>query len=263
MVPQSVPLLVLLALSQLVFLGVSATLALRLLRLARRTGALPERLLGLHFGLCLFLGYLLLVTGLAGVQRPGLLTPVQMILCMGMGQLLSAAGVFANIVFTWRVFRPDARWAAGLTVALGASMALGIVGYGAGGGFASGRFDGVWFWLYYGAMIAAAAWVAFEALRFRLAMQRRAVIGLGDPLLSNRFLLWGIGSLARLGMLLFGVAEPVVQALTPEARAAVTAAVLTVVSLLGLLLAGSYWLTFFPSRDYVRWVTGAEAGASA
>lgn len=263
MIPESVPLLLLLALSQAVFLGVSASLAIGLLRLANRTGEQPERLLGLHFGLCLFLGYILLVTGVAAVQRPGTLSPGWMMFCIGGGQVLSAAGVFANVVFTWRVFRPGERWAAAFAAALGVAMVVGIALFGVGGGFERGRFEGFGFWMYYGAMMLAAVWVAAEAFRYRTLMRRREAIGLGDPLLSNRFLLWGIGSLARFGMLLCGVAEPIVQPMPAEPRAILTVLVLTTASTLGLVLAASYWLAFLPTQGYVRWVTGDEAGIVA
>jgi hypothetical protein len=253
------PLLVFFALSQGVYLLVSCALATALLWRGLRGGRLPELLLGLHFALCLSLGYVLLVAGYATARAPGTVDPRASALLIALGQLVASAGVFANVAFTWRVFRAGERWALAWTAALGAALLAGHVGYGASGGFEHGRFAGGWYWLHYGAMIAAALWTVLEAFRYRRIMERRRAIGLGDPVVSNRFLLWGVGSLARVGMLLTGIAEVFLDRVGPEWRPLLMMSTLIASSLLGVVLAFCYGLTFFPTRGYLRRIAGRPA----
>ena len=75
-------------------------------------------------------------------------------------------------------------------------------------------------------------------------MRPRVCIGIGDPLVANRFLLWGSGTLATLlvtplciGMQLFGHYE-------------LPASLLGVASTLVLVSAIAEWLAFRPPRSY-------------
>lgn len=256
----SAGLLVFLAASQTLYLGAAIVLGLRLLQRARRERQLPELLLGLHFALCLALGYALLGGGLAALED-GLLPLRATAWMIGVGQLASGLGVLANVAFTWRVFRPDAGWAAALTVALGAALLGGHAGYGLTGGFETGRFTGFWFWLHYGALVGAGAWAAIESLAYWWRMRKRRALGLADPLVTNRFWLWGVGSLARLAMVCAGFATPVARGLGDAERQALEAVVFSATSALGVGVSVCFWLTFFPPRAYERFVLRGSAGA--
>ena len=195
---------VLLGVSQALYLVVVFTLGVRLMQRALRTRQLPESLLAAHFLLCGGLGYLLSVTALSAARQPDLVPPQVVAATIGVGHLSSCIGVFGAICFNYLVFRRGEAWARGLVVLATVAMGVGYLGYGWTGGFADGRFHGVWFWLFYGTFAWGAAWVMLEPLRYHRVMRRRQQLGLAEPLLANRFLLWGVGSVCRFLMVLGG-----------------------------------------------------------
>ena len=81
---------------------------------------------------------------------------------------------------------------------------------------------------------------------YRAALaRRRARLGLTEPLVANRFLLWGLGTLAALGIWLHSLWSEIAQ------RSERTEWYL-VVTVLGCGCALSIWLAFFPPRAYRR-----------
>jgi hypothetical protein len=257
-------LVALLAISQLAYIVTVATLGGRLLLLARRTRELPELLLAIHFVLCCTVGYLLLAIALPATQQPGLLPARVLGPMIGMGHLACSVGVLAGIGFNYVVFRRDRRWAHRLVWMSGLALAIGYLGYGASGDFSTGRFAGPWFWSMYGTYTLGAAWVMVEPLRhYRVACRRRR-LGLVDPTVANRFLLWGSGSVCRFVMLVVGPVPTLLMSLPSfEAWAAATALTFSVVALAGIGVSGAYWLAFFPPRAYVRFVMRRHARAGA
>jgi hypothetical protein len=239
--------------TQTLYLAVMWVLGSRLLVHALRRGELPEALLSLHFLLCCTLGYLLLGAGLAVAQLDLLPEPVT-ITIIGAGQLFSVLGVLAGVCFNWLVFRRDERWARLLIGAFALVFVIGFLGSAASGGFRGYAAD-PWYRLLYVAYILAALWVMWEPLRFFSLMRRRLALGLADPLLVNRFLLWTLGSLCRLGMLVIGS----VSTFFPHTSLDVATAslVLAGAASLGVGVAVCYWLTFFPPAAYVRLVTAS------
>ena len=242
----------LLGVSQVLYLAAMLGLGGRLFARARRSGERAEALLALHFLLCCALGYALLGGGLAASQAPGLLPPAAAAALVGVGQLCSSLGVLAGAAFTRLAFRPQERWARALLGALAALLALAFAG-GLAGGFARGAAD-PWYRVAYAGYVLAAVWVLAEPLRYHALMRRRLALGLAEPLLVNRFLLWGVGSAFRFGMLVVGAVSTAaaLDTLDPAAMALI----LTTTALLGLGVAGAYWLTFFPPAAYVRVVAG-------
>jgi len=243
-----------LGVSQTLYLLVMTALGARLLALARRTRRLPEALLGAHFVLCCALGYSLLGAGLVAGLQPGLLPRAAMVILIGVGQAATASGVFAGVLFNYWVFRRGELWAAALVALAAAALGASYLGYGLSGGFAHGRVGGFWFWLGYGSYAAAGIWVLLEPLRFRVALRRRAALGLVEPLVADRFLLYGVGSAFRLAMLAVGavamcLAEEASQQIVPY-----VAPIFLVVAMAGLGVAASYGLAFFPPRRYARFV---------
>lgn len=245
-----------LGISQLVYLGAMLTLGGRLLARALRTGQLPEGLLAVHFLLCCSASYVLLSAGLVLSREARFAGSAAVPALIGAGQLGSVIGVLAGGAFNWRVFRPEARWAAGLVLGLALAMLLGLIGNARSDGFATGTRD-PWYWLLYASYAVTAVWVAIEPLSYWLLVRRRLHLGLGDPVLVNRFLLWSVGSLCRVGMLLVGAAAATTDVTIDGGWGG--ALVLTATALLGLGVAGAYWLTFFPSAAYLRRVRGAAA----
>jgi hypothetical protein len=245
----------LLGISQLLYIAVVMTLGVRLMLLALRSRQLPESLLAIHFLLCCGLGYLLLVTALSAAREPGLL-PVAVVTGMiAVGTFGSCVGVFGGICFNFLVFRRNEPWARGLVALAAVTLTTGFIGYGLTGGFTHGRFEGLWFWLYYGTYAVGAAWVMVEPLRYYGLMRKRLHLGLAEPLVVNRFLLWGIGSVGRFLMVVGGAIPAVIFAgQKTELVPGSVSFMLIAIALVGLGVAISYWLTFFPTQGYVRFI---------
>ena len=225
------------------FVAVSLFLGIRLLWLASRTRRLPEFAIGLNFVLAGALGYSLLIAAeslhvLGAWAGFGSFAGVTAI----------SVGAFTIALFSQRVFRPDSRLSRGLLGALALWLALGVAG--SWPLHVLGETDGVGVWLGHWApnlgMLIAYAWASAEPSRYAALMRRRAQHGLGDPLIANRMLLWGVGTgsialvaLLHLGAQLFGHYE-----LPPS--------LLGVASSLVLITALTEWLAFFPPAVYRR-----------
>lgn len=172
---------------------VAGIVGIRLLWLSHKTGGVPERLMGA--GLFILLVIYLPMMAVSGMGR----------LAVGelkLGLLAFATvllwGSFTSLVaFTWKAFRPNAAWATMLTMTLSASVAA------AGGAliatlmmappeassFEAGKF---WTGLIRIPMLINFVWTGAEGMiAYRMA-RRRLAIGLGDPIVANRFLLWSI-----------------------------------------------------------------------
>jgi hypothetical protein len=217
--------------------------SLRLLRLNRRTGERPELLLGFYFGLSgvYYLGYNL--PSLLGLDPWTAAT--EWIL-----EGIYVLGVFPFLFFIRRVFRPEDAWAGMLVGCLALLLVLGTV-LGAFDGRTIYSFDNPWFLVQWAGYTIPCAWLCWEAMLSRQGAQKRARIGLCEPVVANRYLLLalfgGFQTLACLADLSFA----------NDVSAAQTA------SLISNLLLGSseiasvavLWLAFFPPRSYSDWIT--------
>jgi hypothetical protein len=253
-----------LGISQLLYISVVLTLGVRLMLLAIRTHRLPESLLAMHFLLCCGLGYLLSIVGLTAVREPDMLSAGAVTFILALAHLGSCVGVFGGICFNFLVFRRDRAWAKGLVALAAVALTTGYVGYGVTGGFSHGRFEGVWFWLFYGTFAWGAAWVMAEPLSYFRTMRKRLQLGLAEPLVANRFLLWGIGSVGRFLMVVGGIIPAVIYADAEiDLTVSATGISLLLVALIGIGVAASYWLTFFPTRGYVRFIDRRHGAAES
>lgn len=232
------------------FVAVTLAIGARLLLLARRTGGRPELLLGLGLPLTGGVGYGLLVGASlareAGFEAPGLLAAATTV-----GKLAHDAGVVLVLAFVVQVFRPGEAWARALVAAAAAVMAVGFAGYALGGGLAHGRPEGFFYWLEFAAIGSYPVWVAAESFRYYALMRRRRALGLADPVVANRFLLWGVASLLTLSAI-WTVSLPAV-VYGPSASVA-SAPFLLATAVLGIASVTVYALTFFPPRAYRAWL---------
>jgi hypothetical protein len=134
-------------------------------------------------------------------------------------------------------------------VALGVATALvGFVGHGLGAGFEAVRpIDaGFWYWVGLASRSLAFAWAAIEAVLCYRRLRRQLRLGLAEPLIVNRILLWAIAAASA-----FAIFAMIALVLAPAG--APEFSVLSVVhSLLGLVGATSIWLAFFPPSFYRR-----------
>jgi hypothetical protein len=158
---------------------------MRLLSLAYRTRQLPEFWGGLYFVGAAF-GISMRVMGSSLYStRPELADTLNTI-----GHCAFASGTIAIAVFTLRVFRPSSiagRTLAGIMI----TAILATTSHSLFGGYAS--IENSYSILATNfARLLPTCWAFYESLRYWRSMCRREVLGLADPVLTNRFLLWSI-----------------------------------------------------------------------
>ena len=227
----------------------------RLVLLARRTGQIPEFLIGVAaLGLGPF-GYGLSMLAFALASRSLALSAT----LMGSALLAMNVGAIAQFLFVWTVFRRDSRWAKAV---IWTAIVLLISAYAGDlieNGLVNRRNDGFWFWLGSATRTSVLGWSALESLRYHRVVRHRVRLGLADPVVAGSFLLWGVGSGAAFAGALVG---HVTRILTGHGVTGFPLVNL-VVSLLGLVAAVSLWLAFLPTPTYLRFVEsrGRRAGA--
>lgn len=232
-----------------------------LLRRARRGGGAPEWLLGLHLLLAIGAGSLLLSIASTSPHLAEPLPPAAYRVATWGGNVATILGLMAALWFNHRVFHGG--HAGGRLVALGASalMWLTFAGYVHAGGMQGPDLYGRESWPYVASMIFCDVWLVTDALRYRRQLLRRLELGLADPLVVDRLLLWSLASLARVGLVLIA---PIFSATvgTDIGVGLVTGALLGSAVLIAMATV-SLWLMLVPSRAYRRWVERRFAGASA
>lgn len=251
---QAIELLVLA--SAVAFVLVGASVGAKLLWLARRTRALPETLIGAALLLLSAVAWPLLLVVSAPHPPPGPVLRVG----WAVASLAMAAGWSSVFLFTWRVFRPGpgwGRWLAGLGISV--ELAAGLAGVVRAVGLVNplelraGSASGMVLLL--GAQ-GVYAWTALESFRYRALLLRRVPLGLADPLVADRFGLWGFTCVFG-----FGSITPALVAQLSGGDPNSLASHL-VVGLCGLLSSGVLYVAFLPPAAYARWVR-ARASAPA
>ncbi len=216
----------------------------RILRASRHTDRVPGLLvslilLGLGLGYFLSAGAIRMRVGVPALGEPGM--------ARGVG-LLNVGGTAAAFL-SYLLFRrdlPAARvlaWV--LSVALWGVWLANLLT----GGFAiSDRF----IWSNYALAslrVAALVWCAGESLHYWQLMRRRLRIGLADPVLTNRFLLWGIGvgsASCAIMVTIFGMAA--------SRDGAIPATTEIYMCALGLVEALCFLVAFSPPAFYRRFL---------
>jgi hypothetical protein len=233
--------------SALAFVGVGAAVGGRLLWQARRTRALPEALVGGALAILAGVAWPLLLLVSAGSALPeGVLRLAWAVASLAMGLGWSTVGLF-----TWRVFRPQSRGALGFTllafaVVFGAGLAGARRAYALADVSTLAAPNPGGLVLVLGAQVLY-AWSAVESLRYRALLVRRIPLGLADPLVADRFLLWGVISLLAIASLVPGLASHFERAPDPTL-------VRLVVGLLGLASSTALYFAFLPPASYARWI---------
>jgi hypothetical protein len=237
------------------FFASSLVIGVRLLLLARKTGKLPEFLIGVGV-LCLGpLGYGLSMLAFVLASHSLALSAT----LMGTSLLAASIGGISQYLFAWTVFRRDAVWARAFVWIATALLLAGYVGDLVENGLVNRRNAGAWFWLGAVMRTAGLGWSALESLRYHQIMRRRMQLGLADPVVTESFRLWGLGAGAALAGSLLALAA---RALTDYAITPTPVVGLTL-SLLGLIGAVAMWLAFLPPPAWLRWVEVRGRRASA
>jgi hypothetical protein len=230
----------------------SLAIGLRLVWLARRNRGLPELLIGLGILGIGPAGFAMTVFALLlGQDRPG-----HVFAALVTAQLAITGGAVAAWVFTWKVFRRDSAWARALVFAAAALFAVAFTGRLLAGSYVLPLRLDAWSHLSSANVIACMLWGSLESLRYHVQMRRRVRLGLADPVLANRFLLWGLGiGAAGVGSLVGNVA----MIATGSGLGELDGVTLSN-SLFGLASAVLMWIAFLPPAGYRRWL---EARAAA
>jgi hypothetical protein len=223
----------------LLFLGIfTVTLfvvGVRLLSRGLATRARPELLLGAHTVL-VTLGNVVI----QGAVMVGLHGTVVSDVVVRLGGTIVNAGYLAFAWFCVEVYRPEMPWlrkvCGALTLAILAVQPFGVM--------YARAYEPV-FYAEFAFRVSSYAWGSYEAFRFYAVMQRRTKYGMGDPMVQNRFLLWGIAT--SLALLILIAMEITFMA---TALSELGSRMLTASAILSIPTAISVWITFFPPDWY-------------
>ncbi len=231
----------------LAFFFVSLWVGVRLLAQWGRTRQLPELLLGLGvlgigpvgFGLIL----LAAAAGANDPQAPSLLA--------GLSAIAVGGGAAAKAIFNWKIYHPRSRLVAAVALGSIVGLVVAIAGDARTTGFApSAWMQPGWILVRQGIQIAILLWGSGEALRWWLRMRRRLRLGIADPLVASRFLLWAIGA----GMAGTGSLVGMIVGLAYGQPMNELPLLTLVLSLFGLVSAIAIWLAFAAPEWWKFWV---------
>jgi hypothetical protein len=248
--------------AQFASIGSAFWLGGRLLnRAGRAGGGVPELLLGLHLWFAIGLGSLCLSIASTSAYLPGRISPALFGAFTIGGNIATLFGLMAALWFNYRVFHDGQRVGRIVAGFVSALMWLGFALYLYNGGMQMGDLYGPASWPYVATMVLADVWLVRDALGFRAQLRRRLALGLADPIVVDRLLLWSGASIARIGLVLIAPATSVLVGGTTELRLSLVPALLAVSASLIFLATVSLWLMLAPTEAYRRWVERRYASA--
>jgi hypothetical protein len=183
--------------------------------------------------------------------------------------LANTAGMIGILMFTHRVFRPRARWARRAVQSAAALSALAFFVTAAVDRFEVRVIPNPAYLAVVAVRVASMLWMTVESLLYFAQLGKRQRLGLADPLLVNRFLLWGVWAAS---MSLMQLSDPIgrfwywwitgttVQWI-PEVGRTIIVSMIATTSALGVVSAATLFLTFFPTAAYKRWVAAHASSA--
>jgi len=238
----------------LLFVAVSTLVGLRMLWLARRTRGVPELLMGAGMVLIAGVGYP--ATLVAGFGKP---VGQMSVAGYAIGSLITQVGITLIYAFTQQVFRSGVGWARALVAVGSLFMTVSLVGTTwclatADAAELSHLVARAWLSVGIVGYTGAFLWTAIEGLvHYRMALRRMA-LGLADPVVTNRFLLWGVFGLMATGI---NFTSALGNALGIDPSRAPL--VLVPLGTLGAVACVAMYLAFFPPAWYLARVRGAAA----
>lgn len=237
----------LVAVAMLLFVVSCSACGVRLLWLAKAGGGRPALLCGNGFCLIAMLGYPLgVLSGMGAAPVGEVVLPVAAV-----GQLANMLGIACFFVFTVSVFRPNALWAHTLAGAAIACMAMACVANIANLALAqstASSYEVTWGWAgVFNAMCTLCfGWMGLEGLVEWWKSRRRLALGLSDPIVSNRLLMWGVFGISTTLLCLMLVTLLLMH--QPTARNPVAQ---IGQAFFGLVSSGAAMLAFFPPPAYL------------
>jgi hypothetical protein len=226
----------------------TGTTGVRVLLLARRTRQLPEIALGFSYLVGGLFGWALTLVGGYLVT----LRPEHAVLGRRMqfvGLFFLSSGTLSAALFSWRVFSSKSALMAALFFFLTAVLIADYVHNVLIAGVVFPPTSMFWYWP--GAMgrLACFAWMSAAALHYYDKLRRRLPLGLADPIVVNRVLLWGLaGSITLVNAIVVCTAS-IIDIWGPYGP--LLFLVTSITSALGALFG---WLAFVPPRRYLRWI---------
>jgi hypothetical protein len=219
----------------------------RMLRLATQTREKPERVLGWTF-LLMGTSFVLYQIPMVFLQLEHLSTPFNFA-----GRLVYCVSSVTLAHFTRIVFRQREAWASVLVFGIAVSLIVGVGFSALGGDWEGFSLSNRWFWFEWAANMLPFGWIGAEAFFHYRSGRRRVRVGLLEPLVCNRFLLWMIVGLLQLSVFL----TILVQYVEYEATGIWAAWSDIALGILELATVGAIWLVFFPPAVYCRWIGDA------
>jgi len=222
---------------------------LDLVRRAARTRGLPELFLGLAF---VFNGLSYFFADLPSfIDSDAILNEFSYT-----GRIFASSCALTIAVFTWMVFRAEARWAKWLVWANCAVLLLGLTVSALEGDWEGAHpltYKGFWFeWI---GGIVPFIWLAIESLHAYSRSRLQVRIGLGDPLICNRFLLIGVyGALASFTYPIY-----LWMYIGYERHGAWSDSLGVCIGIVELFSLAALWISFAAPAFYRRWIGGAQA----
>jgi hypothetical protein len=227
----------------LALIGVSFAVGVKLIVLARRTGGFPEWALGLFFLLGAGLGYPLSALAPMSGEWQGIVAAAS--------SVVMSAGMFLLYAFTARVFYAG-RVAGKIGLALGGALCLAyVLGYSItqiAADSAEELLASVMTWGGLSLVMSAGAfaWSSYAALSEWSLHRKRLALGLADPVVTNRLLLWGLMGITIIAIVVIDTA-----ALYSGSDFARLTIIPLATSAGGLLYGAFLALAFFPPASYV------------
>ena len=236
------------------FALVAAVVGIRLLALSMETGQMAERLLG--FGLLFTAGIGYGVMMIATIGRTMLADPsaepAVYWWIYTIGWIFHNVGVMCVIGFVVHVFRRGAVWARVLAAVMWATLWAGWGIHVSQGGMSDALPRGG-YWIAMAVIGTYPFWTAAESFASYTQMRKRVALGLGDRLVANRFLLWGLASLTTAGTIwVVNVPSLAGADIGGSGASRLAESCLLVTGVLGTAAVVIYWLTFFPPAWYRR-----------
>ncbi len=224
----------------------------RLVSLGIRTGETPERFLGAAF---MMYGGSGVVYAIAAFESlTAFWTPLNFA-----ARVLYLPCPLLVAIFTARVFRPDARWASWLVWGVAALFVAGVGGSALRGDWEGFSLGNPFFWLEWVGYTLPFCWAAAEAFHQYLQARRRVRVGLCEPSVCNRMLLWSLfgliqvlSSLVVIGQYAAYERENVFSSTWDNLYGGTALTSLVVM-----------WFAFFPPAIYVRWVNRSTDRSAA
>jgi hypothetical protein len=240
------------AIPVIVFISVLVGLpGARLLALALRTRKAPEALLASFF-LAGATGIFLRLLGVTGPTPLG--SSATTITLLGHGIL--TAGLIAAVWFARSVFRPSVVWSFWLAAALSTLLLASCASLFMPGNTAE---ESAAVFAANGSRALPFIWLFTESLRQYFRMRRQAPLGLGDPVVTNRFLLWSVwtGLLTALPIVVIGfrIAARFSGDTLVETQQEMIGQIRLFLLLTAAGVAASVWLSFFPPKRYLAHIT--------